>query len=917
MPCSHAFRHLRFKLLAITLSLIATSLIALGTPRLAFADTPEQTSIDSLSYRGFVDVESWEWYVTSGDLDYAVDNGLFSGYDDGTNRFGPIDPVTRGQVAVILHRIAGEPHADASNFSDVNYEWFYGDAIEWARSTGVINGYDDGTNRFGPEVPVTREQLAVMLSNYAAKIEKLDTATDGKALDAILGADMVSGWARNAMGWAVDNSILSGVVLEGTAYVEPQGTAQRCQAVKMMSVFHRDVLELGYKDDNPGGPEDMPDLDEPTSIVLNKDVINIENNIRSASVTDTTASIIVNGDVNDVTAGDIVMLPASTSLPFGIALQVTSISHNGDRTTVTGIKPDMNEVYDEVWINEDISMDDLAGTKKGGVETQSEILGYKKFTVSHDFGKGFGTIEGSITVEDLQGHIKYFGIEPFAYTDIEIDGDITFDVEVKLHAIPSSARKVKIESIPVPYASLTPLGTGLYINVYMNVDIAGTVTLTAEYAIEGSVQQRWLPDLDVDGGIRNTKFEIPELSITGKLGPSIVAAVQVGGWPAVDAGAEAGFDAKAKKLDHPDLDCIDVNTWVYSETFGEIAGENTDALKITCELWTEDNSPFNWNIHFENGRLVPECTWEEKPSEPEEPSEPDENSEFIYTVGDYVLNDTVGSGSLRTRLGELYPSSDIHYEKLGRRVRWNQTPKGQHSTSDNPSGGTGSSGEALSTAWECGNGVYITGYKGSSPNVTIPRQINGIDVVYVGIAPGSNARVIQSLDVSQAKQLKVLEVYPGSNMHVEFGSIPSLEHIQTAMCSFTGDFDSSGCANVKTISFGDGTYFGTGVGFSVDNLEEFGLAMSNITGTFSFGNAPKLREVSFAFTPITELAIGSAPNLESLTIEGTNISHLNIGEFPKLSYLWVADNKISDVSALEAWLDQPGHSGGVYAGQPY
>lgn len=84
-----------------------------------------------------------------------------------------------------------------------------------------------------------------MLANYAEKIARIDVGSDCAALDAIAGAGDVSSWARDAMGWAVDEGIISGDVVDGTPYVNPQGSAQRCAAAKMVSVFHRDVLNLG------------------------------------------------------------------------------------------------------------------------------------------------------------------------------------------------------------------------------------------------------------------------------------------------------------------------------------------------------------------------------------------------------------------------------------------------------------------------------------------------------------------------------------------------------------------------------------------------------------------------------------------------------------------------------------------------
>ncbi|HIW77454.1 MULTISPECIES: GH25 family lysozyme [Gordonibacter] len=190
------------------------------------------------------DVSRTDWYYTSGMFDYVTKTGLMGTYSD-SGLFGPNDPITRGQVATILHRMAGGALVDAPYFDDVDYSWYYGPAISWARSKGIINGYrdDDGVYRtFGPEDPVSREQLAVMLANYASKVGGVDISSTGSALNAIAGSQEVSDWARTRLGWAVDNKLISGVVANGTSYVQPQGTALRSAMSKMITMLHRDVL---------------------------------------------------------------------------------------------------------------------------------------------------------------------------------------------------------------------------------------------------------------------------------------------------------------------------------------------------------------------------------------------------------------------------------------------------------------------------------------------------------------------------------------------------------------------------------------------------------------------------------------------------------------------------------------------------
>ena len=86
--------------------------------------------------------------------------------------FAPYENVTRGQVATISWRLAGEPLASATAFADVNYDEYYGKAVTWARATSVVSGYPNNT--FAPDKPVSREELVSMMRNYAIKIAHMD-----------------------------------------------------------------------------------------------------------------------------------------------------------------------------------------------------------------------------------------------------------------------------------------------------------------------------------------------------------------------------------------------------------------------------------------------------------------------------------------------------------------------------------------------------------------------------------------------------------------------------------------------------------------------------------------------------------------------------------------------------------------------
>ena len=154
------------------------------------------------------------------------------GYSDGSNRFGPDDSITRAMAVTVLWRMAGGPACEAADFDDADYseESWYKDAVRWARASEVVKGYE-GTNCFGPNDPVTREQLAVMVARFASTVSHIDTSSTGAALAAKPDAASVSDWARDAVAWSVDQGILG-----GASIIDPQGTATRCQGCKMLSI---------------------------------------------------------------------------------------------------------------------------------------------------------------------------------------------------------------------------------------------------------------------------------------------------------------------------------------------------------------------------------------------------------------------------------------------------------------------------------------------------------------------------------------------------------------------------------------------------------------------------------------------------------------------------------------------------------
>ena len=172
------------------------------------------------------------WYVSP--VTWALEKGVFHGYDDGTGNFGPNDSLTRAQMAAVLHNMANSPEADLSGLlADCDEGAWYADAVAWALEQGVFHGYADGSGNFGPDDSLTREQAAIVLMN-AAELAGEDVSQRADLSDYPDAGD-VSSYARDAMEWAVERGLISGVETEdGERVLDPQGTCTRAQLAALL-----------------------------------------------------------------------------------------------------------------------------------------------------------------------------------------------------------------------------------------------------------------------------------------------------------------------------------------------------------------------------------------------------------------------------------------------------------------------------------------------------------------------------------------------------------------------------------------------------------------------------------------------------------------------------------------------------------
>lgn len=234
----------------------------------------------------FRDVSQDSWYREA--VDYVYDRGLMSGTS--STSFEPDTTTSRGMIVTILWRLSGSPEApDKIVYTDVAETAYYAEAVQWASSTGVASGYGGGL--FGPDDPITREQLAVMLYHYA-DIEASGTEPDWTDFT---DANKVSSYATDAMAWAISEGLITGTDEE---LLDPQGNATRAQVAMILMRFvpvleAAEEHEQDHRPSRPSGggtkPDPGPDPDpEPPVAEANGDYA-----ITSFTWEDSNATVIV------------------------------------------------------------------------------------------------------------------------------------------------------------------------------------------------------------------------------------------------------------------------------------------------------------------------------------------------------------------------------------------------------------------------------------------------------------------------------------------------------------------------------------------------------------------------------------------------------------------------------------------------
>ena len=181
----------------------------------------------------FSDVDAEAWYFEG--VRWAVSSGVMNGVGDG--KFDPSGLTSRAMLVTMLWRMEKEPETEYNmTFADVPEDTWYTEAVRWAAANGIVGGYS--AERFGPNDSVSREQLAAILWRYAAYTGVDTSSGDAFNLGIFVDAEQISGWAWDALRWAADAGLITGV---GNERISPETNASRAQVATILMRYHANI----------------------------------------------------------------------------------------------------------------------------------------------------------------------------------------------------------------------------------------------------------------------------------------------------------------------------------------------------------------------------------------------------------------------------------------------------------------------------------------------------------------------------------------------------------------------------------------------------------------------------------------------------------------------------------------------------
>jgi len=199
---------------------------------------PAAVAADSV----FTDVKADDWFAD--EVAYVYENGLMQGV--GNSRFDPNGTTTRAMIVTILWRLEGEPIVNyAMDFEDAEADSWYTEAIRWAASNKIVEGYGGG--KFGTSDDITREQMVTILYRYAQYKGHDAAAGENTNILSYGDASEVAEWAIPAMQWACGTGLIQGISDDSTVNLQPRGSATRAQAA---AIFCRFIEKFVHMENN-------------------------------------------------------------------------------------------------------------------------------------------------------------------------------------------------------------------------------------------------------------------------------------------------------------------------------------------------------------------------------------------------------------------------------------------------------------------------------------------------------------------------------------------------------------------------------------------------------------------------------------------------------------------------------------------
>lgn len=289
----------------------------------------------------FTDVGEDAWFYN--DLAFVYSEGMMRGTSETT--FSPDKITSRGMIVAILHRLEGEPAAsEQPEFTDVPEGSYYENAIAWAAENGIVTGYGDG--KFGPDDPISRQQMAAFLYRYAALKNYVLSATAD--LSRFSDAGRISGYAIKPLRWANGHGLISG---RNNGTLDPLGYASRSQVA---AILHRFCEMVSAQSAVTTSFETKTVYTSAGSVKANIITVNTGNPRVSVSAclnsgklgnAQPFGTICANSGAYAVVTGNFMDFGSGTNFPVGTVMSGGELKYIGNNISAIGIRADGSLVY--------------------------------------------------------------------------------------------------------------------------------------------------------------------------------------------------------------------------------------------------------------------------------------------------------------------------------------------------------------------------------------------------------------------------------------------------------------------------------------------------------------------------------------------------------------------------------------------